>query len=79
MGSAAAIRSDCLVVSVPGADERGASVFERVLDHANAELATMVDQAAITAEEDDGWRSTFGRGVRPISSRHSLTADAFGL
>jgi DNA-binding CsgD family transcriptional regulator len=39
-----------LVVSVPGADERGASVFERVLDHANAELATMVDQAAITAE-----------------------------
>jgi dsDNA-binding SOS-regulon protein len=40
-----------LVVSVPGADERGASVFERVLDHANAELATMVDQAAITAEE----------------------------
>jgi hypothetical protein len=40
-----------LVVSVPGADERGASVFERGLDHANAELATMVDQAAITAEE----------------------------
>jgi hypothetical protein len=44
-------RGGCLVVSVPGADERGASVFERVLDHANAELATMVDQAAITAEE----------------------------
>ena len=43
-------RGGCLVVSVPGADERGASVFERVLDHANAELATMVDQAAITAE-----------------------------
>src|SRR6202034_3645672 len=41
----------CLVVSVPGADENGASVFERVLDHANAELATMVDEAAITAEE----------------------------
>jgi SAM dependent carboxyl methyltransferase len=41
----------CLVVSVPGADEHGASVFERVLDHANAELATMVDEAAITAEE----------------------------
>ena len=40
-----------MVVSVPGADERDASVFERVLDHANAELATMVDHAAITAEE----------------------------
>jgi SAM dependent carboxyl methyltransferase len=41
----------CLVVSVPGADENGASVFERVLDHANAELAAMVDEGAITADE----------------------------
>jgi hypothetical protein len=41
----------CLVLSVPGADEHGASVFERVLDHANAELATMVDERAITSEE----------------------------
>jgi SAM dependent carboxyl methyltransferase len=41
----------CLVVSVPGADEHGASVFERVLDHANAELATMVEEEAITGEE----------------------------
>jgi hypothetical protein len=40
-----------LVVSVPGADENGASVFERVLDHANAELAAMVDEGAITADE----------------------------
>lgn len=44
-------RGGCLVVSVPGADERGASVFERVLDQTNAELATMLGQAAITAEE----------------------------
>jgi SAM dependent carboxyl methyltransferase len=41
----------CLVVSVPGADENGASVFERVLDHANAELVAMVNEGAITAEE----------------------------
>jgi hypothetical protein len=40
-----------LVVSVPGADENGASVFERVLDHANAELVAMVNEGAITAEE----------------------------
>ena len=41
----------CLVISVPGADEHGASVFERVLDQANAELATMVEEEAITGEE----------------------------
>jgi SAM dependent carboxyl methyltransferase len=41
----------CLVVSVPGVDENGASVFERVLDHANAELLAMVNEGAITAEE----------------------------
>ena len=41
----------CLVISVPGADEHGGSVFERVLDHANAELTTMVDEGAISAEE----------------------------
>jgi SAM dependent carboxyl methyltransferase len=41
----------CLVVSVPGADENGVSVFERVLDHANAELVAMVNEGAITAEE----------------------------
>ena len=40
-----------MVVSVPGADEHGASVFERVLDQANAELATMVEEEAITGEE----------------------------
>jgi SAM dependent carboxyl methyltransferase len=41
----------CLVVSVPAADENGASVFEVIMDHANAELAAMVDDGAITAEE----------------------------
>jgi S-adenosylmethionine-dependent carboxyl methyltransferase len=41
----------CLVVSVPGADENGASAFEGIMDHANAELAAMVDEGAITAEE----------------------------
>jgi SAM dependent carboxyl methyltransferase len=41
----------CLVVAVPGADENGASVFEGIMDHANAELAAMVDDAVITAEE----------------------------
>jgi hypothetical protein len=40
-----------LVVSVPGADENGASAFEGILDHANAELAAMVDDGVITAEE----------------------------
>jgi hypothetical protein len=41
----------CLVVSVPGADENGASVFEGIMDHANAELAAMVNDGVITAEE----------------------------
>jgi hypothetical protein len=40
-----------LVVPVPGGDENGASVFERVLDHANAELAAMVDEGVITTDE----------------------------
>ena len=39
-----------LVVSVPGADESGASAFERIFDLANAELVAMVE-GAITAEE----------------------------
>ena len=58
----------CLVVSVPGADEHGASVFERVLDLANAELATMVDQADIKAERDNGWRlaTAYVRSCRAI-------------
>jgi SAM dependent carboxyl methyltransferase len=41
----------CLVVTVTGADERGASAFERVFDQANAELATMVDEGALAAED----------------------------
>jgi hypothetical protein len=41
----------CLVVSVPGADENGASAFEGIFDHANAELGAMVNGGAITAEE----------------------------
>jgi SAM dependent carboxyl methyltransferase len=40
-----------LVVSVPGADENGASVVEDIMDHANAELAAMADDGVITAEE----------------------------
>jgi hypothetical protein len=40
-----------LVVSVPGADENGASAFEGIMDHANAELAAMVDDGVITAQE----------------------------
>ena len=41
----------CLVVSVPGADENGASAFEGIMDHANAELAVMVDDGVVAAEE----------------------------
>ena len=41
----------CLVVSVPGADENGASAFERIFDLANAELVAMINEGAITAEE----------------------------
>jgi SAM dependent carboxyl methyltransferase len=41
----------CLVVSIPGADENGASAFERIFDLANAELVAMVNEGAITAEE----------------------------
>jgi hypothetical protein len=41
----------CLVVSVPGADENSASAFERILDHANAELFAMVNEGAITEDE----------------------------
>jgi hypothetical protein len=41
----------CLVISVPGADEDGRSAFERIWDHANRELAAMVDDGSISAEE----------------------------
>ena len=46
----------CLVISVPGADEHGVSVFEGIMDHANAELAAMVDEGAISADERRRWR-----------------------
>ena len=74
-------RGGCLVVSVPGADERGASVFERVLDHANAELATMVDQAAITAEERgrmalNVWPRRTSDLVAPFANGGSFRSDA---
>jgi hypothetical protein len=70
-----------LVVSVPGADERGASVFERVLDHANAELATMVDQAAVTAEERgrmalNVWPRRTSDLVTPFANGGSFRSDA---
>jgi hypothetical protein len=68
-----------LVVSVPGADENGASVFERVLDHANAELAAMVDEGAITADERRRMALKYGRGACPISSRRLPLTDAFSL
>jgi hypothetical protein len=41
----------CLVVSVPGADDDGRSVFAGVLDVANTVLGEMVDEGAISAEE----------------------------
>ncbi|MBV8442056.1 MAG: hypothetical protein JO312_16100 [Hyphomicrobiales bacterium] len=41
----------CLVISVPGAEEDGASAFEGMWDQANAELAGMVDEGAITVDE----------------------------
>jgi hypothetical protein len=41
----------CLVISVPGADENGVSAFEGIWDQANAELAAMVDEGAITVGE----------------------------
>jgi SAM dependent carboxyl methyltransferase len=41
----------CLVISVPGADDNGHSVFAGIMDHANAELKAMVEQGAITPGE----------------------------
>ncbi len=41
----------CLVISVPGADEDGGSAIEGMWDQANAELAAMVDEGAIRADE----------------------------
>jgi SAM dependent carboxyl methyltransferase len=41
----------CLVIVVPGADESGVSVFDGIFDHANAVLAEMVAEGAITADE----------------------------
>lgn len=41
----------CLVVCMPGADEHGVSVFEGIMDHANAELGSMVDEGVISTEE----------------------------
>jgi hypothetical protein len=51
----------CLVISVPGADEAGRSMFERVWDNANVELAAMVEEGAISAEE----RSRMAMNVWP--------------
>jgi hypothetical protein len=48
------------VISVPGADEDGASAFEGLWDQANAELAAMVDEGLMKARlgltSDTGWR-----------------------
>jgi hypothetical protein len=73
----------CLIVSVPGADEHGGSVFERVLDQANAELATMIDEGAITAEERrrmalNVWPRRISDLVAPFGGGrfHSLTLKA---
>jgi SAM dependent carboxyl methyltransferase len=41
----------CLVVVVPGADERGVSGMEAIFDHANAVLGDMVSEGTITADE----------------------------
>ena len=41
----------CLVISTPGADDSGGSVFDRIMDHANAELKAMIEEGAITADE----------------------------
>jgi hypothetical protein len=40
-----------LVVVLPGFDDDGVSGFEALFDHANAVLAEMVDEGAITADE----------------------------
>jgi SAM dependent carboxyl methyltransferase len=41
----------CLVICMPGADANGVSVFEGIWDHANEELADMVNDGAISVEE----------------------------
>jgi hypothetical protein len=41
----------CLIISIPGADQHGSSVFEGIWDHANEELGAMVAEGAITADE----------------------------
>jgi SAM dependent carboxyl methyltransferase len=40
-----------LVISMPGADDDGRSVFDVIMDHANGELEAMVEEGAITADE----------------------------
>jgi hypothetical protein len=41
----------CLVISVPGTDENGVSVFAGIMELANAELKAMVEEGEITADE----------------------------
>jgi hypothetical protein len=57
-----------LVITVPAANDDGRSGFEDLLDHANATLAEMVDESAITAEE----RARMVIGVWPRRKRDLL-------
>jgi hypothetical protein len=41
----------CLIVTIPGADESGSSVFEGIWDHANDELSDLVAEGAVTPDE----------------------------
>jgi hypothetical protein len=61
-----------LVVVVPGANEDGSSGFENIMDHANAVLAEMVDEGAITADE----RGRMALGVWPRRRRNLLAPSA---
>jgi SAM dependent carboxyl methyltransferase len=57
-----------LVIAVPAANDDGTSGFEDLLDHANATLAEMVDEGAITADE----RARMVIGVWPRRRRDLL-------
>ena len=61
-----------LVIAVPGANEDGISGYENIMDHANATLADMVVEHAITAAE----RARMVIGVWPRARRDLLAPFA---
>jgi hypothetical protein len=61
-----------LVIAVPAANDDGIPGLEDLMDHANATLAEMVDEGAITADE----RARMVLGVWPRRRRDLLAPFA---